>query len=130
MADLESMADGRENFTLSGYRDGDFTFSGRLFSEGSFFDPESGALTRLRLFALRDNRLVYSVVSSSGERKDRRVYILKVENDICHIDNGRQSLALPVDMLFSAVFGLCGIDPAQTGDLRAVLEESLSSASA
>jgi hypothetical protein len=126
MSELE----GQENFTLSGYKGGDFTFAGRLFSEGSFFDTESGALTRLRLFALSDNRLVYSVVSSSGTKKDHRVYVLKVENDICHIDNGRQNLTLPVEMLFNAVFGICGIDPAQEHDLRVLLEESLHAVSA
>jgi hypothetical protein len=124
MASLE----GCESFTLSGYKSGDFTFSGRLFSEGSFFDSDSGVLTRLRLFALEDNRLVYSVVSGSGASKDHRVYILKVEKDICHIDNGQQNLTLPVDMLFNAVFGLCGVDPVQENDLRAVLEESLNAA--
>ncbi|MDR2893747.1 MAG: hypothetical protein LBV80_11845 [Deltaproteobacteria bacterium] len=114
-----------EEFTLQGYQGGDFCFRGRLFSEGSFFDEESRALIRLRLFALPDNRLVYSVVSGSGEQKDRRVYVLKVENDVCHIDNGSQNLTLPLEMLFSAVFGLCGLADGRENELRAAMEESL-----
>ncbi len=114
-----------EEFTLQGYQGGDFSFRGRLFSEGSFFDEDSRTLIRLRLFAMADNRLVYSVVSGSGKHKDRRVYVLRVENDVCHIDNGSQNLTLPLDMLFSAVFGLCGLADGRESDLRAALEESL-----
>ena len=34
-------------------------------------------------------------------------------------------MTLPVDLLFTSVFGLCGIDPALAEDLRPVLEEAL-----
>ena len=115
----------QETFTLPGYGEDELTFSGRLFSEGSFFDEEDGALTRLRLFIQDGNCLVYSVISGSGLGKDRRVYRLKAENDLCHIDNGRQELSLPLDLLFTAVFGLCGVAAGQEAELRAALEESL-----
>lgn len=120
----------QEEFSLPGYGDGNLSFTGRLFSEGSFFDEENGSLTRLRLFALDENRLVYSVVSGAGEDKDRRVYQLKVDKEFCQIDNGRQHITLPVDMLFTAVFGICGLAPGQENEIRAALEESLSAVSA
>lgn len=120
----------QEEFTLPGYGDGSLSFTGRLFSEGSFFDEEQGSLTRLRLFALDEKRLVYSVVSGSGEGKDRRVYQLKVDQDFCQIDNGRQRITLPVDMMFTAVFGICGLAPGQETEIRAALEESLSAVGA
>lgn len=119
-----------EEFTLQGYGNRDLTFNGRLFSEGSFFDEESGSLTRLRLFALEDNRLVYSVVSGTGKEKDRRVYILTVDKDFCQIDSGQQQITLPVEMLFTAAFGLCGLEAGQESELRAALEESLLAVSA
>lgn len=121
-------AGGQEEFSLAGYNGQNFEFTGRLFSEGSFFDAENGKLTRLRLFAMQDGRLVYHVVSShgsSGESKDRRVYVLSVENELCHIDNGRQGISLPMDMLFAAVYGLCGMDASQEEELKATLQESL-----
>jgi hypothetical protein len=126
MASLES----QEMFTLSGYKGSEFTFGGRLFSEGSFFDEENGSLTRLRLFALDENRLVYSVVSGAGADKDRRVYLLRADQDFCQIDNGRQRVTLPLDMLFTAVFGICGLAPEQESEIRAALEESLSAVGA
>ncbi len=118
-------AGGMEEFTVSGYNNGLLTFKGRLFSEGSFFDAENGALTRLRLFAMEGNKLVYYVVSSEEGEKDRRVYVLTVEGETCHIDNGRQSISLPMELLFSAVFGLCGMDASQEAELRSTLQESL-----
>lgn len=118
-----SNSGGFEEISLSGYNGGDLVFRGRQFSEGSFF--EDGVLTRLRLFLMEDNRLVYYVVSSNDGLKDRRVYILKVEGDICHIDNGRQSISMSMDMLFSAVYGLCGMESSQEEELRATLEEGL-----
>ena len=124
----KSYASDQEEFSLAGYNDGKFDFTGRLFSEGSFFDAENGMLTRLRLFAMRDGRLVYHVVSSGDsavENKDRRVYVLNVEDEVCHIDNGRQSVSLPMDMLFAAVYGLCGMDASQEEELKATLQESL-----
>jgi hypothetical protein len=124
----KSYASGQEEFSLTGYNDGKFEFTGRLFSEGSFFDAENGMLTRLRLFAMQDGRLVYHVVSSGSgpdERKDRRVYVLHVEDDICHIDNGKQSVSMPMDMLFDAVYSFCGMESSQKEELKATLRESL-----
>lgn len=124
----ENYSSGQEKFSLAGYNGGKFDFTGRLFSEGSFFDAETGTLTRLRLFAMQDGRLVYHVVSSSGgsgENKDRRVYVLTVEDDVCHMDNGKQSISMPMEMLFAGVYGLCGMDASQEEELKATLQESL-----
>jgi hypothetical protein len=96
-------ASGLEEFTLPGYGNGNLVFRGRLFSEGSFFDGEGGGLTRLRLFAMEDRSVVYYVVSSLGEEKSRRVYILRVEGELCHVDNGRRHLTLPLEPLLDSV---------------------------
>ena len=119
-----------EEFVLQGYNNGELHFRGSLFSEGSFFDEESGALTRMRLFMLGDRRIVYSVVSGAGEHKDRRIYVLKIEGDMCSIDNGQMSISLSQEMLFAAVFGLCGLDESREQELRSAFEESLRVASA
>lgn len=104
-------------------------FRGRLFSESSFFDEDAASLTRLKLYVTDDNRQVYSVVSGPGAAKSRRVYVLRVEDDLCHINNGAQDIALHTDMLLTAVFGLCGINPAQAESLKAALEDTLKAAS-
>lgn len=114
-----------EEFTLKGFSDRELSFKGRLFSEGAFFDEQKSSLTRMRLFAMEDKRLVYYVASGNGDSKETRVYVLTVEGDICHIDNGRQQISLPVDLLFTAVFGLCGLEEGCEGSLRAAFNEGL-----
>ena len=99
-------------------------FQGKLFSESSYFDEEEGAITRLKLYVTDDGRQVYSVVSGSGAVKNRRVYTLRIEGDLCHIQNGNQEIPLETDMLLAVVFGLCGIDASQGEALRSFLEDS------
>ena len=103
-------------------------FQGRLFSENSFFDEEQGMITRLKLFATQDGRMVYSVVTGSSTAKSRRVYSLHLEGDLCHIDNGTQNITLQRTVLLDTVFGLCGIGDEQAEPLRHSVEESLNAA--
>ena len=100
-------------------------FRGKLFSESSFFDEDEGSLTRLKLYVTDDNKQVYSVVSGPSDVKSRRVYILRTEDGLCHINNGVQDVSLHTDMLLTAVFGLCGINPLQAESLKAALEDTL-----
>ena len=117
---------GEEEFTIGGYNDGNLCFKGRLFSEGSFFDEEHRSITSLRLFAVGASRFVYSVASGSGSHKERRAYVLNVQGEMCDIDNGINNICLPLEMLFSAVFGLCGVNSAQDEfGLKATMEECL-----
>ncbi len=117
-----------ESFTLQNDVGSDFSFTGRLFSEASFFDEESGGITRMKLFVTSDSRMVYHIVSGAGEEKSRRLYVLQSENGLCRINNGRHDFTLPADMLFAAVFGLCRINPDQAEDLRESMDECLKAA--
>ena len=99
-------------------------FRGKLFSESSYFDEEQNSITRLKLYVTDDGRQVYSVISGSNTAKWRRVYTLRIENDLCHIQNGTQEITLQTDMLLAVVFGLCGIDASQGEALRSFLEDS------
>ena len=99
-------------------------FTGKLFSESSYFDDEQSTITRLKLFVTEDGRQIYSIVSGSSSAKWRRVYIMRVEDDLCHISNGAQEITLHIEMLFTVVFGLCGIDESQSSILREFLEDS------
>jgi hypothetical protein len=103
----------------------ELSFRGRLFSESAYYDEETGFLTRLRLFAREDGAHVYSIVSGSGAEKYRRHYVISREGDVCRMNDGKQLLVAPTAMLLNAVFGLCGIDPARSEELRPVLEQSL-----
>ncbi len=115
----------QEDFVVGGYNNGDLKFKGRLFSEGSFYDEDNGILTRMRLFVLAEKSLVYSVVSGAGEDKERRCYVLSMENDFCKINNGITKIVLPVEMLFTAVCGLCGLSDEHEDELKETFEEAM-----
>lgn len=100
-------------------------FRGKLYSEISYYDEESATLTRLRLFVTESGEQVYSIVSGSGAEKTRRHYIVAQEGEFYRISNGIQTLTLPLELLFAAVFGLCGIDPDRAEELKPGFEENL-----
>lgn len=114
-----------ERFFLRSDNGSELSFHGQLYSESSYYDEEAAALTRLRLFVTREKELVYSIVSSSGPQKTRRHYTVVPLGDLCRISDGMQTLTLPADMLFAAVFGLCGIDPERAEELKSGFEENL-----
>ncbi len=103
-------------------------FKGRLFSESTCFDDATGALVRLRLFSMQGGGQVYSIITTAGSQKHRRYYVMRPIGELCEVSDGVQTITLPVEMLFNAVFGLCGIDPSQAESLRPSFEESLKSA--
>ncbi len=114
-----------EKVFLRGDNGSELFFRGRLFSETSYYDEETSTLTRMRLFVADGGKLVYSIISGSGTEKTRRHYSVIPEGNLCRMSDGIQTLVLPADMLFAAVFGLCGIDPARAEDLRPSFEENL-----
>lgn len=119
MASLDTI---NEEFILHNDAGDEVRFTGRLFSESSYYDEDQGALTRLKLFVTDDGRQIYSVVSNAGATKWRRVYTMRVDGDLCRISNGIQEMTLEIDMLLTVVSGLCGIDAVQGADVRAFLE--------
>ena len=119
-----------EKVLLRGDNGAELEFKGRIFSESSYYDEETSTLTRLRLFMDEDGRHVYSIISGSGANKNRRFYIVVPGKDVCEISDGIHTLTVPIDMLFAAVFGLCGIDPSRADELRPSFEEGLSLATA
>jgi len=100
-------------------------FRGQLYSESSYYDEESGCLTRLRLFVTESGEQVYAIVSGTGAEKRRRHYIVAPEGEFYRISDGVQTMRLPLEMLFASVFGLCGLDPARAEELKPAFEENL-----
>lgn len=114
-----------EQISLSSDNGAELRFSGRLFSESSYYDEDSATLTSLRLYISDQNEQVYSIVSGTGQEKTRRHYVVAQEGDMYRISNGAHTLRLPLDLLFASVFGLCGIDPERADELKPDFEESL-----
>ncbi|MDR2604222.1 MAG: hypothetical protein LBC55_02580 [Desulfovibrio sp.] len=100
-------------------------FSGKLYSESSFYAEDTGTLTRLRLFITDKDEQVYSIVNTSGVEKSRRFYVVSRDGDMYRISNGAHTIALTPDLLFASVFGLCGIDPDRAEELKPEFEETL-----
>ena len=107
----------------------DFVFSGRLFSECSWYDESQGTLTRQKLYVTANNEQIYYIVRSSGPERSRHAYKLFMRGDVCVIHNGATEMALQFDMLMLAVRGLCGLDSGATPSLSMV-EEMLKAANA
>lgn len=107
----------------------DLRFRGRLFSEVSHFDEETGVLTRQQLYAAENGEQVYYVVRASGGERSRVAYRLSVSGDVCYINNGAGEIALKFDMLMLAVRSLCGLNADATPSL-AMVEEMLNAANA
>ena len=126
MADLT--LDSHEEHVLYNDAGAEIRFRGKLCSESSYYDADQGAITRLKLFVAEDGRQIYSIVSGSNTAKWRRVYTMRLDGDLCHIDNGVQEITLHTDMLLTVVTGLCGIDATQDHAVRSFLEDSRRSA--
>ena len=104
-------------------------FQGRLFSESSDFDKETGALTRQQLYITENGDQVYYIVRTQGRERTRHAYRLSMQDDVCIINNGRMEITLQFDMLMLAVRSLCGLNADATPTLDMV-EEMLREANA
>ncbi|MDE5831891.1 MAG: hypothetical protein K2H64_02720 [Desulfovibrio sp.] len=104
-------------------------FKGRLFSECSHFDEESGSLTRQQLYVTDTGEKVYYIVRGAGKERSRSVYKLSVDGDLCVIDNGKDALTMNFDMLMLAVKSLCNLASDARPPIEAV-EDMLKAANA
>ena len=116
-----------ENIALQLDNGATLDFSGRLFSEASWFDEDSDILTHQKLFITDKNEQVYSVVKRAGKNRSRRAYRIAVQGEFCQVFDGKAEMTLPFDLLMLAVRSLCGLDDAATPTLEMV-EETLRAA--
>ena len=52
----------------------EIAFSGRQFAGGSWYDEETGVLTRQNLYITEANEYVYSIITGTGRQRSRRAY--------------------------------------------------------
>lgn len=88
----------------------DMQFSGRPFAGGSWFDEETGELTRQKLYATESGEHVYSIVTGQGQRRSRRAYRVALHGEACTISDGRTEMTLDLEMLMLAVRALSGLE--------------------
>lgn len=85
-------------------------FTGRLFAGGSWFDEESGALIRHKLYAAPSGEHVYCLMSGRGPVRSRRAYRVALRGGDCTITDGRTHLTLDLETLLFAVRALAGLE--------------------
>ncbi|GHU92236.1 hypothetical protein AGMMS49925_09970 [Deltaproteobacteria bacterium] len=118
-----------EDICLKHDNGNDLQFCGRLFSECSWYDDETGMFTRQKLYVTDNNEQVYYIVRSSGDEHSRHAYRLSVNGDNCRIFNGSSEISLQFDALMLAVRGICGLETGTIPTLS-MMEELLKTANA
>lgn len=101
-------------------------FIGRLFAGGSWYDEESGVLTRQKLYATPSGEHIYSIVSGRGPVRSRRAYRVALHGDACTISDGDTRMTLDLETLMFAVRALAGLD--QDDAALDMVEETLRAA--
>lgn len=102
-------------------------FKGRLFSESSWYDEDEASITTQKLYVTDTHEQVYSIVSGSEGKRERRAYRIATHGDSCTVNNGSVEMTMPFDMLMLAVRALCRLDDDATPSLETV-EETLRAA--
>lgn len=123
------MPENMETICLKHDNGDDLRFQGRLFSECSHFDEDTGTLTRQQLYATESGEQIYYIVRATGHERTRHAYRLAVAGNKCHIRSGTTEIVLEFDLLMLAVRALCGLEAESTPSLE-MIEEMLNAANA
>lgn len=88
----------------------EIAFSGRQFAGGSWYDEETGVLTRQNLYITEANEYVYSIITGTGRQRSRRAYRVALHGKTCTMSDGKTEITLELEMLMLAVRALTGLD--------------------
>ena len=108
----------RANVVLHLDNGAEMQFSGRPFAGGSWFDDETGELTRQKLYTTESGEHVYSIVTGKGQQRSRRAYRVSLHGEACTINDGRTEMTLDLEMLMLAVRALSGLEKDDAPDPR------------
>ncbi|MCK9240392.1 hypothetical protein [Desulfocurvus sp.] len=96
--------------TLDNGQGGSITFKGALYAQTSFFEEDTGVLTKQELYSTEDGHQAFALVSSDGDLKRKSAYIVRRQGDLCVMDNGERTMTLPYDWLMMFTQALWDID--------------------
>lgn len=86
------------------------SFNGALYAQTSFFEEDTGVLTKQELYVTDDGGQAFSIVSTDGDRKQRAAYLVHRDGDVCTMFNGEQEMKLPYEWLIMYTQALWDID--------------------
>lgn len=89
---------------------GEIIFEGYPYAQTSFYDDRTGVLTKQELYAVKDGREAFSIVSVDGDMRSKRAYMVKREGEMCRIHDGRGEVALPMESIMDFARMLLEID--------------------
>lgn len=118
-----------EDICLKHDNGNEMRFQGRLYSECSSYDEDSGSLVRQQLYVTESGEKVYYIVRGHGQDRTRHAYRLSVKDDYCVINNGQTEISLQFDLLVLVVSALCGMKNG-SAPTREMVEEMLKAANA
>lgn len=98
------------NVVLQNDLGGEIEFEGYPYAQTSFYDDRTGVLTKQELFAVKDGRQAFSIVAVDGDIRSRRAYLVRREGEMCHIDDGRGELSVPMESIMDFARMLLEID--------------------
>lgn len=116
-----------ETITLHLDNGSEMQFSGKQFAGGSWYDEESGELTRQNLYVTDKNEHVYAISKGLGTSRERRAYRVSLEGESCVVNDGRTTMTVELEALMMAVRALTGLDRDAVPTLEMV-EETLRAA--
>jgi hypothetical protein len=108
-----------ETVTLKNDRGGELVFEGYSYAETSFYDNRTGVLTKQELYALKDGRQAFSIVSVEGDKRSRRAYVVQREGEMCRINDGSSELSVPMESIMDFARMLLEIDADNARRLQA-----------
>ncbi|WP_461208970.1 hypothetical protein [Desulfocurvus sp. DL9XJH121] len=99
----------------------DISFRGSLYAQTSFFEEDTGVLTKQELYATDDGQEAFRIVSVDGDSKQKSSYLVRRQGGYCAMSNGEHEMSLPYEwlMLFTqAIWDMdlekrrasCGVD--------------------
>jgi len=86
------------------------SFRGMLYAQTSFFEENTGVLTKQELYSTEDGDQAFAIIASDGEAKQKSAYLVKRVGDVCVMSNGEQELSLPYEWLMMYTQALWDID--------------------
>jgi hypothetical protein len=89
---------------------GELVFEGYPYAQTSFYDDRTGVLTKQELFAVKDGRQAFSIVAVDGDMRSKRAYLVRRDGEMCHIDDGRGELSVPMESIMDFARMLLEID--------------------
>ncbi len=108
MAEMKQTVDTKNSLKLD--NGAVMEFEGQNFAEVSWFEDgegeDSNCIKRQRIYTTQTGAQVYSISESSSIRNSHRAYMLDLQENTLHINNGKTSLDLDKDLFMLFIKGM------------------------